>query len=504
MVDQIAVVDFTTPGPADPASLDITSPEITETVKAIILIWGNSTNDDENEGGGRCGMAIRALESLSAEETGGALAPLLRNGLTTPTVAVGGGDTAAVILCTNGGSGFDIISTISAVIAGGVTLNFSTKAVSVKGKAIILAGSAMRAWGGSLSVSSTTPVQEDTGPGGSLFQPDLIVCLPTVENVDTTQRSANAFLGIGGAVAGTVQKCGYTDWDNLTEPSDADGVMRSARCAAGLSGAGRVEVGMVVTINSTGFTYAGATATTTRMRYIAVKFGGAFKVGVANFAVSGSTGNQPFSFGFTPAVVFGASFLLTSEDILTDGATAAGAGYFITGTKGSRAVSIRHEEGASSSSHDPSSRQGNHAVLTLDELGNVAQQASWAGTTPGGFVLDFSTATAGMLTAIGIQLAPAPAVARDQRAAAKRAIHARPQKRIPAGVKRASRYGRMLRAVRRNRFLQWLRLLRPSPGTPPTVVPVQSDPGLVRGDNALACSRKGGNALASSTLGDTL
>jgi len=506
MPDQWAVVEFTTPASA-PSTLNITSPDITEDVKAVILLWGNSTNDDTDENPARAGMAIVSIEGVDSGipgNIGGAVCAQIRSGAGVGVQDPDGleGDNAAVILPTNASTGNDIISVVASAIPGGVSLSFTTVAAQVKGKAILLAGSAMRSWGGSLAISSTTPVQQDTGGAGTEFQPDLLIALPSRNSSDSPTRVANqTYIGIGGAVAGTIQKASMANWA-AGEPSDADGILRSTQIVCGLTAVGRTEIGMTAAINSTGFTYAGVNATAVNMRYLAIKFGGPFQVGVANMPIAGSTGAQDFDdLGMQPSLVLGASFLLAAEDTLTDGATASAAGWFITGTKGSRAATIRAQENLTAVTHNPSCRQGDDALLTYDDLANVAQRASWAGSIPGGFQLNFSTATAGYMTAIGIHLGASHPIAGDpQRSSAPRQRRARRQ--VTGGILRASFYGRFLRALKRNRFMQMMRLRSEHQPAPP-IEPVQSDPGLVRGDNALASSRKGGNALASSTLGDT-
>lgn len=418
MVDQIALVPFTTP--ASPGTLDITSSDITETARAVVLIWGTSVNDDTDENTGRMGIALQQLEDLSASETGGAGSVLLRHNVGTAVCETGEGNESAVILPTDGASGFDIVSTVDSVIPGGVRLSFATTTSQVKGLALILAGNSMRAWGGALSTTSTSPTQEDTGPVGDEFEPHLVLAIPAKQSLTSASRVANAGYAGFGAIVAAIQKSVLVDWDDGAATTDAEGLLQSAGSVGSITVVGRTGQALIFAINATGFTYAALNAVDTRCRYLAIRFGGDARIAVANLPVSGSTGVQSFTVGLRPDVVLGASSLLTTENSLTDGATAAALGYFITGPLGSRAVSVRQQEGVALGTTACSSRQGDHAVLTLSHTGGVAQQASWVDTTNGGFLLDFSSATAGHLTALAIQLQPSPAPPARRRRRARR------------------------------------------------------------------------------------
>jgi len=418
VADQIAVVDFTTPATADPTALNITSPDITETVRAIVLIWGNSVNEDADETPARMGMAAISLDAFTAAESldtlGGTFTTILRNGQATPAGAIGTGNDTAVLLLTDASSGFTIISEVSAVIAGGVTLSFTTVTggAQVQGKAIIFAGDSMRSWGGLVETSSTTPTQFDVGPtvpGDDFFQPDLVIVMPTLNSLDAATRSGNGEAGFGCVVSGA-QVSASVNFRAGVEPSEVDGVVRSARGNCCFRDLARTQCGHTFALNADGFEVTAATTNGTRGRYLAIKFGGLFNVGAVNESVSGSTGVQNFTgLGFTPDVVLGFSTLMTSLDTLTEDETAAAGGYFIASSGASRAASIREEE-AHTGVSVVSARQGDHALLTLDHLGAVAHQATWNGGISGGFSLNFSTATAGKMTLLGIGLALAPVV----------------------------------------------------------------------------------------------
>lgn len=422
MADQIAVVQFTTR--ATMGTQSVTSPDITETARALILIWGNSTTQGANETPARMGIAVCALDTGALESQGGAASTLLRNAAATPQTITGVGNEDVVLLCTDasgGAGGFDIVAVVDSVTAGGVVLDFTTVTggAQVDVTAIILAGDDMRVWGGNAVNNSTTPVQEDcgsSGPPDTRFEPDIIVTIPTLNSLDSAVRNTVGYAGLGGATD-SAQKVTHVNWRAGVEPSEVDGTVQSARGGASFNGLTRPLTAHLYAFNAQGFTVANSGATPTadaRMRYLAIKFGDpTTQFGVVNEAISGSGGNQDFTeLGFTPTVVVGCSSLMTAEDTQVEDETASALGYFIAGADASHAATIREEEGLTGVSA-VSARQEDVALLTYDHLGSVAQRATWVGGVSGGFRLNFSTATAGFFTAIGFATSIPPVIATD-------------------------------------------------------------------------------------------
>jgi len=162
----------------------------------------------------------------------------------------------------------------------------------------------------------------------------------------------------------------------------------------------------VTSFDSTGFNAqaadAGAGTQSPQANYLALKFTDPdVNIACDNLAVSSSTGVQSFVLGFQPQVVFGMSSLMTTEDSLIDGATSSTAGYFAFNSTVARAHTACNQEGIGGTKA-AKSRQGDHAVLTIDHTATVAQQASLSSMTATGFDLNFSTATAGFLTVLAI------------------------------------------------------------------------------------------------------
>ena len=423
MVDQIEVVTFTTP--AAPGTLDITHPGITEPFSAAILIFTKETADDTDGTHAVLGYGVIGIEGTDEEEAclsvqmrdGEASVPdanTVHSAATAPDcVRVPDGSNAAVTV---------IAAQYSASIAGGVRINFSTTTVQAKCTAILFAGSARVAVGA--VAASTIGAAESVGSAGNEFRPDLLVFLPSDGGTNSNTVDATMALGFVLDQPGTPQISAFSNVDDGTEPTDADAAIDSTRGYV-ILGPARARQFVSIAITATGFT-ATSTVGTPDAAYLAIKWADSARVhvGVANMAVAASTGVQAFnSFGFTPDVVFGMATLLTSLDTLVDGPTAAVSGLFAFGRGGyQRAYAVRYDEGltvpADGTTH-ATSRQGDHALLMMDDTGTVVQQASYLGASgSGGFLLNFSTASAaGYMTALGIQIIPSPPLpARRQRA----------------------------------------------------------------------------------------
>lgn len=477
MVDQIAVVTFTTP--ASTGTFPVTSPLITETFNCAILIYSASNTDDSNTSGGCMGVGFVSTEVGGSADTDASSTVALQDAQTNTNAFQdeSGGGTGQSIRASNPGVATTVIAEFSAAIAGGVELNFTTTTVRVNCTAILFAGLSRS----SLGFDSPTDggiSHEDVGNAGTgFFQPDCLIFLSSDTSIDAGGVQ-NGQPKIGFAVnpaSGIQQVSAYTNIDNGTNPTAADGYYRSDCCSAAFIGNRGVAMDrfQVTSFDSTGYNaiaFDTGGANSPQAEYLAIKWSNAslVRMACANLAVAASTGNQTYNtFGFTPDLVFGMSHLMTVADTIdSTEANTCSAGYFVTGRFGSRAISVHHDHGhaiSGGSPTDANTRQGDHAVLTLTGLGAVAHQASWVGgSSSGGFILNYSTAAqAGTLTALGIQIIPSPPLPIRRLKRARRARLSRMRYRAIGsllGVQAAQGAGLVLRAIQRARRLMRERL----------------------------------------------
>lgn len=410
----MAVVTFTTPL-TNNATVDITSGSITETFSAAWLIFTRETSDSADNLHGVIGVGFVAPDGTAEEE---ACIGVQMSGDETATPDANSTHSVGTAPnCIRAPTGTAITTVISAIysasISGGVRLQFPIATVAAKCTAILFAG-LTRASVNS-ATSSTVGVHEDVGDG-TQYRPDVLAFISSDGSINTASIP-DAAPNLGFAVNGGAQVSSYINVDDGTEPTDADGYIRSASAwaAAPLRSAGALTIQHAsVAFSNTGFT-ATANAGTPDAAYCALKFSGVFNAACANMAVAASTGNQVFTgFGFVPDLVFGMSTLLAAVDTTTDGPTASACGYFVTGSLGSRAYTVHHREGVSIpadiATSDAHTRQEDVALLLYDHTGTVVQRATWGGASgSNGFILNFSVASqVGFLTAIGIQFALAP------------------------------------------------------------------------------------------------
>jgi hypothetical protein len=292
-------------------------------------------------------------------------------------------------------------------ISGGVRLNCTIATRRTKGVAILFAGMANQVCG---EITTATTAALETcgvavGSGGlGTFEPDLVLFLTSDEPGGSATVETDASPSFGVAINGGSQVHSYVDIDDADEPTDADGVLRSARSIGWLERPSTWRTARITSFASSGFNYQSDSGSP-RAHYLALKFTERPSLAAANVAVSGSTGDQALTVGFPPSVVIGMSTLLAAEDTETDGATASTFGYFVTGALGSRAYSAHHQEGltlAGATVSNSKSRQEDVAVLTYEHAGAVAQRATWVSAGGSGFTLNFSAATAGHLTVLAI------------------------------------------------------------------------------------------------------
>jgi hypothetical protein len=498
VVDQIRVVDFVTPGGV--GTLDITHPELTETFKAAILILSASTTgeDDTNINHGRVCLGFVGVDSGVGYDINAVGSFQAQNGLGTVANANHGSDNDICLQVWNSaGTALLISAAYDSTIPNGVRLTFSAS-FAARGTAILFGGIGRAACG----TCSSTPggLAELVGDSTNRFSPDLVLFIGADTQVDPVLINADGCLRLGMALnkAGLPQVSAFLNTEDGADPTDSDGIVRAAAAwtffEAGVRTTAHAQT--VTSFDASGFTV-DTDGTSPDAVYLAIKWADASRVrmAAANLLSSGSTGIQTFnSFGFTPDVVLGMSTLMASLDTLTDGPTASSGSYFATGRYGSRAFSVSHQEGLAITgppNTNAQSRMGPHAVLTLDHTGAVAQQADWVGGSgSGGFSLNFSTATAGYMTALGIQIIPNPPLpARRARLATKRSRKRSRRPTLVGGVRVSLALVRALRAVQRFRRAMQARL-RWKPRLP-TVTPMPTMPSAT-GQDAMGSVFSGG------------
>lgn len=420
MTDQVAVVTFTTP--ASPGTLPITDPSITESFSAAILIFTKETSDGTDNNYGMLGLGFIGAGGDDGTNTLQVYVTLqAQHGVASGQDMNTLRDNAGACLGVSTGDDvtpLSIVANYDSATAGGFVLNFTTTDAHAKCTAIIFAG-LTNAVTGDCSFSDAGGSHEDTGDGVDFFEPDLVIFRSSDNVVNGNTANATLALGFATNTSPIQQVSGYVNWDELADPTDSDGFLRSDCCSGGFIGDRGVAMDrfQVTSFDSTGFNGIAIDTgglNSPQANYLALKFSGQFSIGCLNAAISASTGNQDFTgFGFSPNLVLGMSTLMTSVDTLTDGATASAAGYFVTGDYGERAYTVHNEEGLNIGGAvvtDTHTRQEDVGLLTYEHGGTIAQRATWVGGISGGFRLSFSTATAGYMTVLGIGLAIPPVV----------------------------------------------------------------------------------------------
>ena len=518
MVDQIAVV--TVRKAAGVGTLDVTSPLITEAFSAAVIIAARANDDgsedDTNLSGGVLGMGFIGVDGDNA---GGrrqcTQSVSLEDGVPSSVSCLTARSQTQCMRLGDGVSALDVVVVYDSSIAGGVRLSFTQCDVDVTLTVLLLAGLAKAATGGA-TFNDTGASHEDVGAPADLFEPDLLLFLPSANNLGADQADGILTLGYALNQGGTPQISAHSNWDDSTDPTDADGFYRTDCASSALGGVSPSRLVIqdrfqVTSFDSTGFNGIAIDTgdlNSPQANYLALKWTNPSRVrmAIAHLSVAASTGLQAFnSFGFTPDVVLGMAHLLTTPDTMTDGATAAAGGYFLTGRHGSWAYSVCEQEGldvGGAVNSVAKTRQGEHAVLSLTDSAGIAFEAEWAGPTgAGGFYLDFTTANnAGTLTALGLQIIPAPPVAVPELAARPRVRERLPPRpRLALGRQARGLFLRVLMFWERQRRAMFDRLhpRRQLPSTPPR----EHLQGERDGSNAYAGSRKGTDAGAGSVDG---
>lgn len=406
-MDQIALGEFLSPavGAGVGVDWDLTLGGITEPARAAVLLYSASDVDDTDHPHARVGVSLVSSES---SEHGQSQCVLARDGLTTPDcrTAVGSGLFLYVPRNSAFANQFDQANTYDSAIAGGFRFTTSIDPlVRSRGAALILAGTGMRSW--ALQVQATTTLQgADCGPtlpSDDRFRPHLLVVLAK-DGAGASGQQNDATMALGFVVddGSATQVVAFTDWDDATEPSDADAELRDGAGAAGFEQSDRsTRVLVTFGFTSTGITYQ-ANVGTLEVKVLAVRFESSSpRIFAGHLELDGSS-PQPFVLPFDPLAVLALSSLLGAVDS-PDGTSLAGSfGLSLFGPSFERSYAARFKQGESTTS-DASFRQEDAAVLTLDHLGSVEHRGNHSGpASPRGFELTFSTSGTGHLTVLAL------------------------------------------------------------------------------------------------------
>ncbi len=423
MVDQIAVVTDTTR--ATPGLQSFTHPSITEPFSAAILIFSGATTDSADNTHAQLGIGFVTPLNTGNSEEEQAMVATARDGNagSVPTAKTRHSVSQCVLVhleTDTAAPTIEVAAVFNASVAGGVELSFTTTTRQVKVTVILFAGLTRAV----AEQFTATTIGNAIGIGGTVdFEPDLVLFATSQAAVNNDVNDGSPNLGFALNKSGLPQVMSYLRWDNATAvASDSDGFFRSADCCGHFESGATERHGRVTAFTATGMTLT-SDGGSPDGHYIALKFSGAFRMACANMAVAASVGDQSFNdFGFTPDLVVGMSHRLPTVDATTDGDLASSCGLFVTGRYASRAYTACFQDGIlTANAKVARTRQEDVAVLTYDNTGAVTHRATWEGATgSGGFKLNFSVAdTAGVMTALGIQLIPNPPLpirrARQQR-----------------------------------------------------------------------------------------
>lgn len=509
MVDQIAIVTFTTP--ASPGTIDVTHPDITEAFSGALFFWTGTTTDDADNDHLLAGIGCCVNNpSQSGDVNRGFCAQGNNNALTAQDyntdAAMGDAAGNAIIACDPTNAATETcVGVFSSAIAGGVRLNFTTTTVQVKVTAILFAGATEAACGQAGGAAGSGSEVVGVAPG---FEPDVIVQLGSKSGA-INSNTVHALMPIGFYVndGSDAQVSAYSRWKDQPEPSASIGRVDTTHAASTFSATSSTLHSFTAT--STGFDWTrSGTAASVSFGYFAIKFSSPkTRFGVIASSIAASTGVQQFTgFGFTPTYVLGMSTLM-GADSDTTGNTAAACGLFALAKDYERAITVHGEDGLTTvpaASFNCHHRSEDVGLLTYDGAGSISHRAAGLGFIHDGFSLDFSSAAdTGYLIAIGFQLDQAPAPSAGGRAREAKQGTARHRRIVLGG-----------RAARSNPWREWLPGLIRSRARAarragarvlqalhiPMVLDLDGSETL--GDNALAGSTKGGNAMAGSEQGD--
>lgn len=452
MADQWAVVTKTVTGTG---LVDFTDPSITEDFSAALFLISGFPDDDTDNSGLLMGIGAVHSSALAASNDGRCVTVQGNNAsLTAPDyntvmdLADGSGHAIKVASAANNAD-TDVLADYDSDVAGGVRLNFTTFDATalpsgIKITALIFAG---------LDAAQVGLVSVTENFGISPFKRPNVVITFTAQQANPNARDATICLGFAVDDGSDTQVSAAVRFVDTNEPTEDDGHVSTTRAAVGYRRGSDPAGNWEIAFTSTGFT-AVQTAPVIASGFLALKFSGPTRFSCIAAPIAGSTGRQNFpGFGFRPGLAIGMSTLMGSTGTDLGGALTGAAGLFVTGDVGSRAITGHAEDGKTNAAAGPfntETRMEDVALLTYDDVGAIAQRATWDGGSLDGFDLNFSVATAGYLVALGIQAIPSPAP-EPQATVARPAERAAKQRRIVVGGRSARQANHWLQDVLRSR-----------------------------------------------------
>ena len=395
MADEFAIVQ--TVADTGGGTQDITSSDITDFQGAIFLVSGatalNTTTAHARRSVGFCDDLGngRVLASRSEDAQG-------------TTDSRNEGDAAGgVVLIQSTGTAAnvavaDAVDRSTSGLANGIRITWTTTPdLAYQMTVILFGGTTNLAIGGGLP--PTTDTSESVG-----FRPDVVFFASTLGSL--TGAALDYSVGFGAAVddTGPPQASVYGRWDASQGTSDADALVDTGSAGGEAVGSGAptyasIDVG---SFEAGGFTWS-RSGGSPNANYLAIEFSEARSSAVAVETLPSGTGNQAFTgLGLKPELVIGVANLMVVEDTGTDGPTAAMESLFAFSSTEEHCIATHEEEGVGTSNTD--SRSEESALFVFSDDGTVGSEASLSSMDSSGFTLNFSTATAGRMVVVGIQM----------------------------------------------------------------------------------------------------
>lgn len=359
---------------------------------------------------------------------------------------------------------------------------------------VVMGGGHSNVFAGIDTATTTNTANTDLG-----FTPDVLfdrVILGTFGNPLTANNDVNPTLGFC-LISGLIQSSIYGEWNSPGTPTDADAVVSNSFAGGGVAG-GLDRHWVVTGTNANGYTRQ-ATGANQNYAYLAIKLtDSSIAKAIAVEDLPAGTGATAFTgIGIAAEVAVYVANLMTAEDTVTDGATAASfaiGAFGRDGAAGCATMSLLEGVALGGGTNTTAKSDGiSAAFVLLNDAGTVASQATLQEINPNGFVWNFSSATAGrmVILALGSHDARVPVRRRVRRARLRRPKLRRPLPFIGGVPVSPLVFPRWLKPVLRMRA-QIRARLRWKPRRVDTVEPLigaevieplgrVSSPGLIRG-----------------------
>lgn len=464
VTDQYEIVRIQAPTAGTPGvtTSDITHPRITETCKGAVFFAGGISGtgtanhmrtcvgfcDDGNGGTKRSASIARRVETQASAGY---------DSITWPTL---GDDPlgACIVVGDESTTGEDAVARVDSFIAGGVRVVWDTiPATAFEVVVLLIAGVS------NVKVFLAGQANEED-PG---FQPDWVLFANFITSLGTSPvGQADACIGLGAAVSTPAlqQTTVYGRMDRLSDPSDADAVVRNAVAFGDLTGSGTPtdETYTITSFDSSGFN---ATLSGTPQA-VAIAVKGSNPTPQAKYSTviepitSGMSGNVLFSsMGIRPKVVIGCASLVNADNTLTDGATAATETLFMFDDSVEYCVGGSAEEGVAAV--DAFTVFDTKALRLLTHTGTDAAVATRTSLGNGGFSLNFTTASDGRLMVLGIGAMPGVPIPKPKKPQPRRKRQKQPRRPPQTFGKAAAGFVSIVKHIVRQRVQQILRRRQP-------------------------------------------